>query len=152
MTIASFFLPLPDLIELANYNALEAARGRMAAARDTGDRTRQNAYNERKRKIQADCVVALLAAGSRRVTIPFGTTVRVHFTWFCPDRRLDPDNVAAAKKIVMDALARTRDRSVGAGVIHCDGWHCVAGFSDSFVLEGMPAHVGVRVSLEAIAG
>jgi hypothetical protein len=146
MTIGSFFLPL----DLPSFNELEAARGKVAAARGTGDPTRQNAYNALKRKAQADCVVALLAAGARRTTIPPGALVRVHFIWFCPDRRTDPDNIAAAKKIVMDALARTRADSVGAGVIHCDGWHCVSGFRDDFALAAGAKQIGVRVDLEAV--
>jgi hypothetical protein len=132
--------------ELPSFNELEAARGRVAVARGTGDPTRQNAYNAMKRKAQADCVVQILAARPPRFAPDAGPFL-IEFTWQTADRRTDPDNLAAAKKIILDALTRTRADSVGAGVIHCDGHHCIRGFRDHF-RPGAPRNmVGVQVTL-----
>lgn len=51
--------------------------------------------------------------------------VRVDFLWVECSRRRDRDNVAFAKKFVLDALVR-------CGTIRGDGWRDVVGFSDSF--------------------
>ena len=51
--------------------------------------------------------------------------VHITFTWYCKDRRTDPDNVAAGKKFVLDGL-------VEAGVLKGDGWKYIAGFEDKF--------------------
>lgn len=54
--------------------------------------------------------------------------VRLHFHWFEPDKRRDPDNIAAAKKFVLDALVK-------AGCLAGDGWGGVAGFTDAFAVD-----------------
>lgn len=68
--------------------------------------------------------------------------VFLRFTWVEPSRRRDKDNVAAAKKFVLDGL-------VDAGVLSKDGWKQIDGFADYFglckknpgclvVIEGTP--------------
>jgi len=47
----------------------------------------------------------------------------IHFTWHEPDVRRDPDNVAAAKKFILDAL-------VDEGIIKGDSRKYVMGFTD----------------------
>lgn len=67
---------------------------------------------------------------------------RAHFAfrWQCGDRRHNPDNIAAAKKFILDGL-------VVAGVIANDGWNEVAGFSDDWTLAG---RVGVQVTITPV--
>jgi len=48
--------------------------------------------------------------------------------WYEADRKRDPDNVAFAKKFVLDALRK-------AGTIPGDGWKHIAGFKDLFFVD-----------------
>lgn len=55
--------------------------------------------------------------------------VFINFTWIEPNRRRDPDNIAAGgRKFVLDAL-------VNAGIIPGDGWRHVAGWKDYFSVD-----------------
>lgn len=54
--------------------------------------------------------------------------VRVHIKWIEKNRRRDPDNIAAGKKFIMDAL-------VDHGVLQGDGWQHVVSYSDSFDVD-----------------
>lgn len=53
---------------------------------------------------------------------------RLEFLWIEKDRRRDKDNIAAAKKFVIDSLVK-------AGVLPADGWSSVVGFTDDFEVE-----------------
>lgn len=62
----------------------------------------------------------------------------IEFVWVERDRRRNPDNVASAKKFILDGL-------VMAKVLRNDGWGEIAGWSDKFLDVGVP---GVHVTLE----
>lgn len=64
------------------------------------------------------------------------------FAWHERERRRDPDNIASAKKFVLDGL-------VAAKVLPGDGWDYVAGFRDEWLLATRP---GVLVTLEEATG
>lgn len=66
------------------------------------------------------------------------------FVWRELTRRRDKDNIAAAKKFVVDGL-------VTAGVLAGDGWKGVAGFVDRFEVVSH-GHEGVEVMIEAALG
>ena len=51
--------------------------------------------------------------------------VTVHFHWVEPNRKRDLDNIAFAKKFILDALVKR-------GVLKDDGMKYVTGLSDSF--------------------
>lgn len=55
----------------------------------------------------------------------FDGAVEVHFHWVEENRRRDLDNVAFAKKFILDAM-------VSAGVLKDDSRRYVAGFTDTF--------------------
>lgn len=59
----------------------------------------------------------------------FTEPVFVEFHWNEPNTRRDQDNVAFAKKFILDGLQI-------AGVITNDNYKCVKGFSDSFYYDG----------------
>ena len=67
--------------------------------------------------------------------------VHVQFSWIEPNKKRDPDNIAFAKKFILDAL---QQKEVIAG----DGWKCIAGFTDSFVVD--KENAGVEVVLGVI--
>ena len=50
------------------------------------------------------------------------------FTWYRANRRSDPDNIAFAKKFILDAF-------VEVGIIKNDGWKWVGGFIDEFRVD-----------------
>jgi Holliday junction resolvase RusA-like endonuclease len=54
--------------------------------------------------------------------------VAINIEWFLPNRKKDPDNIAFAKKFILDGL---RD----AGVLENDGWKQITGFIDTFHVD-----------------
>lgn len=89
-------------------------------------------------------ILALTAAG--------GGAVRLEFDWQLVDRRRDPDGIAAGgAKIILDALQPTHpSRGPGAGVIHCDGCHCVTALSHEFTFGVSRESEGVWVRLLSV--
>jgi Holliday junction resolvase RusA-like endonuclease len=55
----------------------------------------------------------------------FDKPIKIYFEWYEKDRRRDLDNVAFAKKFVLDAMVK-------CGKIKDDNRKCVVGFQDSF--------------------
>ncbi len=54
-----------------------------------------------------------------------GLPLDITFTWYCTDMRRNPDNIAFAKKFIIDGM-------VAAGYIENDGWKQIAGLRDDF--------------------
>jgi len=69
---------------------------------------------------------------------PIAGPVFVTFAWHEPDRRRDVDNVAFAKKFILDAL-------VTAGILEGDGRKHVVGFSDKFPIDRRDPRVVVTI-------
>ena len=69
------------------------------------------------------------------------TSVRLEFIWYEPNRKRDKDNIAFAKKFILDALQAT-------GVISGDGWGQVVGFSDEFFVDKVNPRV--EIFIEAV--
>jgi len=107
----------------------------MIAAAKSG-RGAGNAYSRQKRVWTETC--GLLAKASK---VPPATRVQISFEWIESNQRRDPDNIAAARKFVLDGL-------VQAGLLPNDGWGEIAGFSDSFRVGAQP---GVRVTVLKLA-
>ena len=64
--------------------------------------------------------------------------VHITFVWHEPNKRRDKDNVAFAKKFILDALQK-------AGRLKNDNNKYVKGFTDKFVYDGTE---GVEVHIE----
>jgi hypothetical protein len=60
--------------------------------------------------------------------VPRMKKVDLTITWFCEDRRKDPDNIASALKYVCDGL-------VVAGVLENDGWNEIGEIHHSFKVD-----------------
>ena len=54
--------------------------------------------------------------------------VTIYFQWVRKNTRTDPDNIAQAKKYVLDGL-------VAAGVLKDDAWKYISGFHDTFAID-----------------
>lgn len=52
----------------------------------------------------------------------------LNITYVCANRKKDPDNIAVAKKFILDGL-------VAAGVIPNDGWNEIAGWKEDFEVD-----------------
>lgn len=93
---------------------------------------RGNKYEAAKMKRAVEMVVDNAARGLPRIEGP----VRVYFTWREGARRRDLDNVAFAKKFVLDGLVK-------CGVLPDDNRRHMLGFIDNFLYT--PKHWGVDV-------
>ena len=59
-------------------------------------------------------------------------TAYLRFTWGEPNKKRDPDNIAAGgRKFILDAL-------VHSGILPNDGWANVTGWCDVFTLADEP--------------
>ncbi len=85
----------------------------------------------------------LAAWSARKARMPrFSKPVTVRFRWVERNRRRDLDNVAFAKKFVLDGL-------VAAQVIGNDTPQYVRGFTDSFAYDSASPRIEVEVTDEA---
>lgn len=88
-----------------------------------------------KRRETGRAEAAAVAQGLPRFSGP----VAVRFLWIEPNRRRDLDNVAFAKKFILDGL-------VAAGVIDGDGQRHVVALQDTFEVDPSDPRVVVEVS------
>lgn len=80
----------------------------------------------RVKKTQTD-IVAL----SARLLEPIPETaypLSVIIRWYEPNRKRDPDNIASAKKFILDGLQK-------AGILKNDGWREISHFVDFFDVD-----------------
>jgi Holliday junction resolvase RusA-like endonuclease len=66
------------------------------------------------------------------------TPSALHFHWYCKNKKKDPDNIAFAKKYILDGI-------VAAGALPNDGWDEVAGLQDSFTVDKDNPRVEVEI-------
>jgi Holliday junction resolvase RusA-like endonuclease len=97
---------------------------------------RTNARVGARFKRDAENVVRIYARTHRPPT--FDGPVFVRFAWHERDRRRDADNVAFAKKFILDAL-------VDLGVLPDDSRKYVTGFADEFHLDRQSPRVVVTI-------
>ena len=64
--------------------------------------------------------------------------VFLKFTWIEPNRKRDKDNIASAKKMILDALVRS-------DIIDNDGWKNIIGFSDYFDIDKENPRIEVEI-------
>ena len=67
----------------------------------------------------------------------FNTPCKIKFTWLITNKRTDPDNIASAKKQILDGLVK-------GGIIPDDTHKHILGFEDEFEIGDK---VGVRVEV-----
>lgn len=69
--------------------------------------------------------------------------VSINITWYTPNRRKDPDNIAFAKKFIMDGL-------VAAGILSNDTRAYISGFSDNFITDKKNPRIEVNITQKTI--
>ena len=97
------------------------------------DACRSNAYRGARMKRDVEEQIGWFLTGVPRIEHP----VVIQFTWIEKDNRRDYDNIAFAKKFILDALQKY-------GKLKNDNRKCVKGFSDTFLL-GDRTHVLVGI-------
>jgi hypothetical protein len=107
----------------------------IAAAKGQGGRGWN--YAAMKKKWTND--IALIAKASK--VAPIVGAAWIDFTWRERNRQRNPDNIAAAKKFVLDGLVK-------AGVLEEDGWNQIAGWTDRWEVSQRP---GVLIELRPAA-
>jgi hypothetical protein len=108
---------------------------------------RPRTYGELKYRTQANIVAVI----NRAKLLPVLPGVSIMFTWHEKDRRRDPFDLRAGSKFIMDALCgpdRDGDRQPRAGILHCDGWHCINDPHD--VYEVTADAPGVEVAIYGV--
>lgn len=103
------------------------------------NRTHKQAGAAMKKQAEVICDAYIRAANPT----PFVGRVAIRFLWIEPNGRRDPDNVAFAKKFVLDSLVR-------CGVIRNDTRRYVDTFEDRFDVD--PRQPGVLVEIEEAGG
>ena len=82
---------------------------------------RSNRFQGSKMKKDLESQIGFYIATLPRFDVP----VKIHFHWVEGTRRRDYDNVAFAKKFILDSMVK-------AGKLADDNRKCVTGFTDSF--------------------
>lgn len=120
--------------EKAIYNVV--IYGQFPSLNEYVDACRRNKYEGAKMKKECQTIVGWCIGRLPEITKP----VKIKFTWNESTRRRDPDNVAFAKKFILDEL-------VSQGKLHGDSPKYIRGFVDEFTYGGEPK---VFVSLEEV--
>jgi hypothetical protein len=76
-------------------------------------------------KMKKDIEKRIHAELLRQDVVMHSVPVYIVFEWKCKNKRKDKDNVAFAKKFLLDSLVR-------CGIIPNDTWAMIRGFSDMF--------------------
>jgi Holliday junction resolvase RusA-like endonuclease len=100
--------------------------GRLPGANDYILACRSNHHKANKLKQDAQSLIIKSANGFG--IKPIKKPVFVEFKWFEKNERRDLDNVAFAKKFILDALTE-------CGILQGDGWNYVIGFNDEFTVD-----------------
>ena len=101
------------------------------------NRTSWKAGSSSKKQVEKDILWLLKAQNLKPIKHP----VHMTFTWFEQHKQRDKDNVAFAKKYILDALQK-------AEILPNDNNKYILGFSDQFIYDGKTW--GVRVTIDEI--
>lgn len=108
--------------------------GMLDTYNDYQDAARRNRFIAAKRKKACEQLVLW----HLRPVVRFDCPVVVTFRWFWQDRRRDKDNIAFAKKFILDAMQQ-------AGVIERDSWKLCTPYDVGFEVDKGAERVEVTV-------
>lgn len=92
-------------------------------------------YKGSKMKQDAEEVIKNCLFGA----ISLKKQVHIEFKWYEPNSKRDKDNIAFAKKFILDAL-------VSRQIIPGDGWKHIEGFTDSFYIDADNPRIEVIIT------
>ena len=108
--------------------------GMLDTYNDYQDAARRNRYIAAKRKKRCEDHIMLFL----KPVVSFDCPVVVTFRWYWQDKRRDKDNVAFAKKFVLDAMQ-------SAGIIERDSWKLCTPYDVGFGVDKGNERVEVTV-------
>ena len=86
-------------------------------------KTHWSNYSEQKKDH-----TSIVAWEAIKCKLPYIPAVKLEITYIRRDRSYDPDNIAAAKKYILDGL-------VEAGVLENDGWKQIKGWAEDWDVD-----------------
>lgn len=95
---------------------------------------RGNKFGGASLKRQMTQLVALQARKYPKIVTPAWFI----FNWFLPNKMKDPDNIAFAKKFVLDGLMLAKK-------LDNDGWDQVSGFTDQFFVDAKNPRIELEI-------
>lgn len=113
--------------------------GRLPGLNDYVNACRTNRFAAAKMKKDCEDLISYYIKNSVMET--YTEPVRLRFSWFEKNTRRDKDNVAFAKKFILDALQK-------CGVLQNDNWRGVLGFTDEFYCDKEYPRIEVEIFLE----
>lgn len=110
---------------MANYFIIEE---KLPSLNDYINVCRSNKYNGAKFKKDIEKIISIYIrnAKNKKLLKPTDKPIIVHFVWHEKTKRRDSDNIASAKKYILDAMQTS-------GVIPNDNRKYVKGFTDVIV-------------------
>lgn len=96
---------------------------------------RTNKYISAKTKKTNTNICALFCKNVPEIT----GQVKVIFSWYCTNKKKDPDNIAFAKKFILDGM-------VLSGILKNDGWNNIYEFEDKFYVDKKNPRVEVTIT------
>ncbi|MFK8242839.1 MULTISPECIES: RusA family crossover junction endodeoxyribonuclease [unclassified Facklamia] len=114
-----------ELMSLNEYISIERANRHLAA----------------KAKKKQTNLCALYARSAKNSGLIISTPAKLKFTWYSKNKRKDADNIAFAKKFILDGMVKAK-------LIENDNQKHIIGFVDEFVLD----KANPRVEIEVIGG
>lgn len=108
-----------------NYFVIE---DKLPSLNDYINACRTNQYKGAKFKKDVESLIStyILVAKAKKTIAPTDKPIVVHFEWHEKTKRRDPDNVASAKKFILDAMQTS-------GIIPNDNRKYVKGFTDKII-------------------
>ena len=112
-------------------------KGRLDGLNDYTKANRTNQYKGAKAKAENERIcMAYIPRGLKGKKINF--PVHISFKWNEKNRRRDPDNIAFAKKFILDSL-------VTAGIFPDDGQKYISGFDDEFYIDKQEPRIEILI-------
>lgn len=96
---------------------------------------RSNKFAAAKIKSKETETIAWMAKSQLK---PIKSKIYLSFIWYLKNKKKDPDNIAFAKKFILDGLKI-------AGIIENDGLNQIKGFKDDFTIDIKNEHVLVVI-------
>jgi Holliday junction resolvase RusA-like endonuclease len=124
------------VINMRNYFVID---DKLPSLNDYIDVCRRNKYNGAKFKKDVENLILIYIRNAKvkKLLTPTDKPVVVHFEWHEKTKRRDADNVASAKKYILDAMQK-------AGIIPNDNRKYVKGFTD-VIIDDKKDYVVVKI-------
>ena len=131
--------PMPKRVKLSGNIMYFNIYAKLPSLNEYQDACRANKYKGAKMKSETDTIIGwFIRKAVREGTLQaVNGPVRLNFIWYEKTKRRDPDNVASAKKFILDALQKQ-------DILPNDSRKYIYGFSDE-IRDGVTDIVKVEI-------